>query len=205
MARKPAEIAPTGRKTAPAAKLWPADAVERRPVASLAPYARNARTHSPAQIEQLVASIREFGWTIPVLVDEVGGIIAGHGRVLAAQSLGLVDVPVMVARGWADEKKRLYIIADNKLALNAGWDEEILRLELLDLRDVGGVDLGLTGFGELELGKIFGGPDAGAAATGGMNYQEQFGVIVICKDAAHQERVYNELAEAGHECRVVVT
>lgn len=166
MARRPAKSAQAAEKPALSANLWPADAVERRPVASLAPYARNARTHSPEQVEQLATSIREFGWTIPVLVDEAGGIIAGHGRVLAAQSLGLVDVPVMVASGWSDEKKRLYIIADNKLALNAGWDEEILRLELLDLRDVGGVDLGLTGFGEIELAKLFG------AATGNTDPDE---------------------------------
>lgn len=134
---------------------WPADRVERRPVADLVPYARNARTHSAEQVEQLAASIREWGWTVPVLVDEAGGIIAGHGRVLAAQGLGLADVPVMVAAGWSDAKKRAYVIADNKLALNAGWDEEILRLEMLDLREVG-VDLGLTGFGALELDKMFG-------------------------------------------------
>ena len=147
VAKKPAPVA----KSAPA---WPADAVERRPVADLVPYARNARTHSGEQVAQLAAAIREFGWTIPVLVDEQSNIIAGHGRVLAAQSLGLTDIPVMVARGWTEEQRRLYVIFDNKSALNAGWDEDILRLEMLDLRE-GGVDLGLSGFGTIELASLF--------------------------------------------------
>lgn len=154
MGRKSAETAQAGGKPASVASLWPADAVERRPIASLVPYARNARTHSPEQVAQIAASIREWGWTVPVLVDEDGGIIAGHGRLLAAQSLGLTDAPVMVARGWSEAKKRAYVIADNKLALNAGWDEEMLRLELLDLREIG-VDLGLTGFADVELDKLF--------------------------------------------------
>ena len=133
---------------------WPADAVERRPVAALVPYARNARVHSDEQVAQIAASIREWGWTMPVLVDEAGTIIAGHGRVLAAQRLGLAEIPVMVAAGWSEAKRRAYVIADNKLGLNAGWDEDLLRLELGELKGLG-VDLGLTGFGELELGKLF--------------------------------------------------
>ncbi|MCW5701965.1 MAG: site-specific DNA-methyltransferase, partial [Bradyrhizobium sp.] len=144
------------RKTATLAELgprWPADAVERRAVAALVPFARNARTHSDEQVAQIAASIREWGWTAPVLVDEAGTIIAGHGRVLAAQRLGLAEIPVMVAAGWSEAKRRAYVIADNKLALNAGWDEELLRLELGELKGLG-FDLGLTGFGELELGKL---------------------------------------------------
>jgi len=132
---------------------WPADAVERRPVAALVPFARNARTHSDEQVAQIAASIREWGWTVPVLIDEAGTIIAGHGRVMAAQRLGLPEVPVMVATGWSEAKRRAYVLADNKLALNAGWDEELLRLELGELKGLG-VDLGLTGFGELELEKL---------------------------------------------------
>ena len=111
---------------------WPADKVSRRKVAELAPAAKNARTHSPAQISQLVASIQEWGWTIPILVDEDGQIIAGHGRVLAAQQMGLEEIPTMVATGWTVEQKRAYVIADNKLAENAGWDDTILRAELAD-------------------------------------------------------------------------
>ena len=107
---------------------WPADKVERRDVASLVPYAKNARTHSAAQDAASAASIREWGWTVPVLVDEAGGIIAGHGRILAAQKLGITQVPVMLATGWTEAQKRAYVIADNKLALNAGWDEDLLRI-----------------------------------------------------------------------------
>lgn len=132
---------------------WPADAVERRPVAALTPYARNARTHSDEQVAQIARSIEEFGWTVPVLVDEAGGIIAGHGRILAAHRLGLTDVPVMVARGWSEEQKRLYVIADNQLALNADWDMDVLSSELAELRGAG-LDLTLAGFDVKQLAEI---------------------------------------------------
>ena len=109
---------------------WPADKVERCAVSRLIPYARNARTHSDAQVAQIAASIREWGWTTPVLVDEGGGLIAGHGRVLAARKLGLAEIPVVVARGWSEAQRRAYVLADNKLALNAGRDQELLAVEL---------------------------------------------------------------------------
>lgn len=99
---------------------------------------------------QIAASIREWGWTVPVLVDEEGTIIAGHGRVLAAQSLGLVEVPVMVATGWTEAQRRAYVLADNRLALNAGWDTELLKLELADLK-AADFDMELMGFSEDEL------------------------------------------------------
>lgn len=110
----------------------PADKVERWDITKLVPYARNSRTHSDEQIGQIAASIKEWGWTTPVLVDEDGSIIAGHGRTLAAQRLKMTEVPVMVAKGWSDAKKRAYVIADNKLAMNAGWDDEMLALEMAD-------------------------------------------------------------------------
>jgi DNA modification methylase len=129
---------------------WPADKVERRSVSSLVPYARNARTHSSEQVDQIAASIKEWGWTVPVLVDEEGGLIAGHGRVLAAKKLGLKEIPVMVAAGWSEAQKRAYVLADNKLALNAGWDNDLLKVELEGLRELD-FDLDLTGFGADEL------------------------------------------------------
>lgn len=129
---------------------WPADKVERRATDALVPYARNARTHSAEQVDQIAASIREWGWTTPVLIDESGMIIAGHGRVMAAKKLKLADVPVMVATGWSDAQKRAYVLADNKLALNAGWDLELLKVELGDLQ-AGDFDLPLIGFSDLEL------------------------------------------------------
>ena len=128
---------------------WPADEVERQPIGKLLPYARNARQHSDAQIAQIAASIKEWGWTVPVLVDENDTLIAGHGRVLAAHQLGLPDVPTMVARGWSDAKVRAYRIADNKLALNSSWDDELLGLEFEDL--IGGFDLSLTGFDAADI------------------------------------------------------
>jgi DNA modification methylase len=134
----------------PADMPWPADRVERRLVAALIPYAQNARTHSPEQVAQLAASIQQWGWTVPVLVDEQGTIIAGHGRVLAARKLGLLEVPVMVAAGWSEAQRRAYVLADNKLALNAGWDEQLLSTEMRALDDLG-FDLTLTAFAEKEL------------------------------------------------------
>jgi ParB-like chromosome segregation protein Spo0J len=124
-----------------------------RNIERLIPYARNARTHSDAQIAQIAGSIREFGFTNPVLIDEKGGIIAGHGRVLGARQLDMTQVPTITLTGLTEAQRRAYVIADNKLALNAGWDPELLRLELGEL-NLGGFDLSLTGFGDLELKDI---------------------------------------------------
>jgi DNA modification methylase len=143
-------------KTAPS-KAWPADKVERRKIDALIPYARNARTHSDEQVAQIAASIREWGWTVPILVDEGGGIIAGHGRVLAARKLGLDDAPVMVAEGWSEAQKRAYVLADNKLALNAGWDMALLGEELRGLEELG-FDCELTGFDGTELEALLADP-----------------------------------------------
>jgi ParB-like chromosome segregation protein Spo0J len=131
----------------------PADKIERRSIEKLIPYARNSRTHSDAQVAQIAASIKEWGWTMPILIDEAGGIIAGHGRVLAARSLGHKDVPVVIASGWSETKKRAYVIADNKLALNAGWDNDMLKAEIDELIESGyGMDL--IGFDSDDLEKL---------------------------------------------------
>src|SRR3982074_502810 len=137
----------TGKSAGRAA--GPADHVERWPIERLIPFALNARTHSDTQVSQIASSIREWGWTNPVLVAEDGTIIAGHGRVFAARKLRLTDVPVMIASEWTDAQKRAYAIADNKLTLNGGWDEELLGLELEEL-EVLGFDLDLIGFTEGE-------------------------------------------------------
>jgi ParB-like chromosome segregation protein Spo0J len=122
-------------------------------VSGLIPYARNSRTHSPQQIDKIAASIREFGFLNPIIVDGENGIIAGHGRVLAAQKLGMDELPVIEASHLTDAQRRAYVIADNRLALDAGWDDEMLRVEFAELADAG-FDLELTGFGLDEVANL---------------------------------------------------
>ena len=131
-----------------------ADHIELKSVDELIPYSKNARTHSETQVAQIAASIIEFGFTNPVLIDGEKGIIAGHGRLMAAKKLGLKEVPVVVLDHLSETQKKAYIIADNKLAENAGWDEEILASELADLKDEN-FNLDLIGFEDQELEKIF--------------------------------------------------
>src|SRR3954467_4950602 len=116
---------------------WPADKVERRPLASLVPSARNARTHSDAQVDQIAASIQQWGWTMPVLADEAGSVIAGHGRIAAAARLGLAEGPVITGRGWAEAQEPAFLIGDNKLTDNGGWDRALLKLEMAELGALG--------------------------------------------------------------------
>ena len=141
---------------------WAASAVEARAVASLLPYAGNARTHSADQVTQIAASILEFGFVAPVLVDERGEIIAGHGRLLAAKSLGLDAVPTIVRTGLTEVQKAAYRLADNRIALNAGWDEALLAAEVAKLQEMGGVDLALTGFDGAEIERLLAGLETDA-------------------------------------------
>lgn len=120
---------------------------------SLIPYARNSRTHSDEQVAKIAASIKEFGFLNPVIIDGDNGIVAGHGRVMAAQKLGLTELPCIEAGHLTDAQRRAYIIADNRLALDAGWDEEMLRVELDELDELG-FDLELTGFSLDEIAGI---------------------------------------------------
>ena len=126
-------------------ELWPLD--------RLRPYERNARTHSDDQVQRIAASITEFGFNAPILVDDSDGIIAGHGRLLAAQRLGMAEVPVIVLDHLTDAQRRAYVLADNKLAELAGWDQELLGAELLDLQ-ADDFDLSLIGFSEKELADL---------------------------------------------------
>ena len=137
---------------------WPSDKVERTSIKSITPYARNSRTHSDEQVAQIAASIKEWGFTTPILIDTDGEIIAGHGRLLAAQRLGLEEVPTMTAKGWSEAQKRAYVIADNKLALNAGWNDEMLKIELDGLKELE-FDLDLVGFSDEELAKLLQEPE----------------------------------------------
>jgi len=132
--------------------------IQYRSLDSLVPYARNPRTHSEEQIAQIAASIREFGFTNPILTDSKQGIIAGHGRLAAAKELGMETVPCIDLSHLTDDQRRALVIADNKLALNSGWNDELLRLELTDLKELG-ADLELTGFDPMELADIILGKD----------------------------------------------
>lgn len=127
--------------------------LEHWPILRLVPYARNARTHSDSQVAEIAASIGRFGFNNPVLVDETGSIIAGHGRVLAAKRLGMDEVPVVVLSHLTDAERRAYILADNKLAEKAGWDEDLLRLELADLQNLD-IDLNVIGFEDKEIDRL---------------------------------------------------
>jgi len=127
--------------------------LKNRPVATLIPYANNARTHDEKQIKQIASSIKEFGFNNPVLIDVDDGIIAGHGRVQAAALLGLKEIPTITLPHLSEAQKKAYILADNRMALDAGWDAELLKLELTNLDDLG-FDLGLTGFDHDEISEF---------------------------------------------------
>ena len=123
------------------------------PVEKLIPYVKNSRTHSHGQVAQIAASIKEFGWTNPILVDGESGVIAGHGRLLAARKLGQKEVPVIELAHMTESQKRAYVIADNQLAMNAGWDMTLLSLELADLKEQG-FEMDVLGFDPKELDKL---------------------------------------------------
>lgn len=183
-------------------KNWPADKIERRPVDSLTPYAKNARTHSDAQVAQIAASIKEYGFTVPVLIDPAGNVIAGHGRLMAAKLAGLADVPVMIADGWSASKRRAYVILDNKLALNSGWDADILRSEFAELAH-DGFDLGELGFDPIDLSKIMKEPAESDASPqlDGLTYS----VVVTCKDEADQGKLLEQFEADGLTCKALIS
>ena len=164
---------------------WPADNIERRKVADLVPYARNSRTHSAEQVAQIAASIKEWGWTVPVLIEPDGGIIAGHGRIMAAQRLGIDEVPCMIAEGWTDAQKRAYVIADNKLTINSAWDMDVLRVEMQELDGLN-FDLELTGFDVAEMTALFDEPnfEPGTEADQG-KLDELAPKMVTCPHCSH--------------------
>ena len=158
--------------------------IEMRPLDTLIPYARNARTHNETQIAQIAASIREFGWTNPVLVDGENGIIAGHARVEAARMLGQSEVPVIELDGLTKAQKKAYIVADNKLALNAGWNFEFLKFEFEELKELK-FDTTLTGFDEDEIKLLTKEPDfqpVGEDEQGRLDQKKP----VVCPKCGHE-------------------
>ena len=178
-----------------------------RKVDALIPYIRNSRTHSDAQVAQIAASVREFGWTNPVLVDGENGIIAGHGRVLAARKMGMAEVPCIELAHLSEAQKKAYIIADNKLALNAGWDNELLALELGELH-AADFDMALLGFDAGELSAAMGLDEEldgdAPKIDEGIDYKEKFAIIVECADEAEQQATFERLDSMGFTCKVLV-
>jgi ParB-like chromosome segregation protein Spo0J len=220
-AADPAAEAETPPVAAPVAAAGPDRGLDAAPVDLLGanvetwdldelyPYDRNTRLHSDEQIAELADKMQRFGWTMPLLVREDGGLIAGHARWQAAQRLKLKKGPVIVARGWSEEMIRAYVIWDNRSAELASWDLPMLRLELGEL-EAAGLDLSLTGFtlGDLE------GMESLAGAAGGAPpdpigdppdsaYREQYGVVVVCADERDQEAVYTRLRDEGLNVKVV--
>lgn len=174
--------------------------LEHLATADLIPYARNAKKHDAAQVSKLAGSIREFGFNNPVLIDTDNGIIAGHGRVLAARQLGLEKIPCIRLGHLTDTQRRAYILADNRLAeIGGGWDEEMLKLELADLAALE-VDVAEIGFGAEDLAEVE--PEEEEKNTDS-NFAEQYAVTVLCKDEAHQRKIYDKLTADGLECKVV--
>ena len=167
----------------------------------LIPYARNSRTHSDEQVAKIAASIKEFGFLNPVIIDGDNGIIAGHGRVMAAQKLGMTELPVVEASHLTEAQRRAYVIADNRLALDAGWDDEMLRVEFAELEELG-FDLDLTGFDVDELAILFDNAEQEEPTIENNDYVESFSIIVECKDEDEQEKIFNKLDSEGYKCRV---
>ena len=172
--------------------------IEVWPIARLVPYERNARTHSREQVAQLAASIVEFGFNAPILVDSNAGIIAGHGRFAAAQKLGLTEVPVVVLDHLTDTQRRAYIIADNKLAENAGWNEELLASELQAIAEEG-LDLGTIGFDDKELAALLSDevPEPPARKKKAPEQATGEGLVARCRSVADMDALREFLESRG--------
>lgn len=169
--------------------------VQEVPVSRLKPYEKNAKIHGTNQIEKLKASIEEFGFLTPCLIDEEYNLIAGHGRVMAAKDMGMESVPCVFVEGLTETQRRAYILADNKLGELGEWDMEIVISELEDLKEMD-FDIELTGFTLNDSD-----PEERKDLSG--DIKEQFQVIIDCKDEQEQEELYNQLSEEGYECRVL--
>lgn len=196
LATKPA--APS--KASAKAPVWPAYTVKKWSIGKLKPYDRNARTHPEKQIAQLRASLKNYGWTMPLLVREDGVLIAGHGRLEAAIQEGYKHAPVIVAIGWSEQQCREYTLADNRIALNSGWDGKKLGAELKEL-SLAGLDLKAIGFSDSELNRFNplnadGGPELQLKAV----YQ----ILIDCADEAEQLKILTALQADGTKCRALI-
>ena len=175
--------------------------VEMRVLADLKPYPGNARTHSARQVKQIARSMRQWGFTIPILIDEDDMILAGHGRKLAAERLKLEEAPCLVARGWSDAQKKAYVIADNKLAENARWDDDLLIAEITALREEDPtIDL-VIGFDERELDKLAEDiAERAAPKLKGLNYS----IVVRCEGELQQRELLAAFEEQGLKCEALI-
>jgi ParB-like chromosome segregation protein Spo0J len=175
--------------------------VEMRTLADLKPYPGNARTHSARQVKQIARSMRQWGFTIPILIDEDDMILAGHGRKLAAERLKLDEAPCLVARGWSDAQKKAYVIADNKLAENARWDDDLLIAEITALREEDPtIDL-VIGFDERELDKLAEDiAERAAPKLKGLNYS----IVVRCEGERQQRELLAAFEEQGLKCEALI-
>ena len=173
--------------------------IECKDINDLIPYVNNTRTHSEEQINQIASSIKEFGFTNPVLIDTDGGLIAGHGRVMGAKKLGLKEVPTITLDNLTEAQKKAYIIADNKIALNAGWDEELLKIELQSLQEMD-FDYSNLGFDfEFDTEEL---NDENEINLKDEEYKEKFSIIIDCDSELHQEEIFYNLTNQGLKCRV---
>lgn len=182
-------------------------------ISEIKPYDRNARTHSTEQVKQIMDAIKEWGFTNPLLIDEQGNLIAGHGRLEAVKQLNKVDfkdepileLPAIVIKGLSDSQKKALIIADNQIALNAGWDYEVLALELKELESVN-YDLDLLAFDnvdELLSGIISNSDSESENELKEVEINRKYELLIKCKNESELEQAYNENVEKGYECKVL--
>lgn len=190
--------------TNPGDKIWPADKIERWNIVDLLPSAQNAKEHTPDQVEAIAKSIDEYGWTMPVLVDEEGELIAGHGRVLAARLRQIEFIPTMVAVGWTEAQKRAYRIADNRLTEIGRWDRKKLSAELKALAEMSSA--APTGFSGNQIKALLaadlksGSPDTAPRLSGLV-----YGVAVACDDEEGQIATIEKLEALGFKCRATIS
>jgi len=179
---------------------WPATKIELRDIAALKPHPQNSRTHSAEQIKLICKAMRQWGWTMPVLIDEDDFILAGHARIRAAKKNGYTKAPCLVARGWSDAQKRAYIIADNRLTENGGWDKELLGMECAALEM--NFDLDLLGFSTAQLDKLMGREEEDGSSKLGEN---KFSIVIECETEEEQTRLLTKFEEEGIECRALIS
>ena len=188
--------------TMKAREMIDAPKIEQRSVAKLIPYAANSRTHSDAQVAQIAASIKEFGWTNPILVSGDNSIIAGHGRLMAARKLEMEEVPVIVLDHLSKAQQRALVIADNQLAMNAGWDMNMLKAEIDDLI-IEDFNISLLGFDDKFLDALNADVFEETRTAEEQSVEAVFEIAVSCKNEDEQEKVYQILTEQGLKCRVL--